>query len=89
MDAHERLVTRVADEQDDILSTIQLVGHDDELQDRLFEQLVDLLVEAMFLDLREQYLAGTVARDVYVESLSRLAADCRAAGLLPLPTRHH
>ncbi len=89
MDAHERLVTRVADEQDEILSTIQLVGHDDELQDRLFEQLVDLLVEAMFLDLREDYLAGAVARDAYVEALSELAAQCRSAGLLPLPTRHH
>ncbi len=87
MDAHERLVTRVADEQDDILSTIQLVGHDDELRERLFEQLVDLLVEAMFLDLREQYLGGAVTREVYVEDLSSLAAQCRVAGLLPLPTR--
>ncbi len=88
MDAHERLVTRVADEQDDILSTIQLVGHDDELRDRLFDQLVDLLVEAMFLDLRDDYLAGAVTREVYVEALSALAAQCRVAGLLPLPTRH-
>ncbi len=88
MDAHERLATRVADEQDDILSTIQLVGRDAGLLDRLFDQLVDLLVESMFLDLRDGYLAGAMTRDRYVEELSDLARRCRGAGLLPLPTRH-
>jgi hypothetical protein len=88
MDAHERLVTRVADEQDDMLSTIQLVASDAQLQDRLFDQLVDLLVEGMFLDLREEYLAGSVDRDTYVAGLADLADRCRAAGLLPLPSRH-
>ena len=63
MDAHERLVTRVADEQDDILGTIQLIDGDAQLQDRLFEQLVDLLVEGMFLVLREEYLGGSFARE--------------------------
>ena len=88
MDAHHRLVTRVADEQDDILSTIQLVGGDPDLHDRLFDQLVDLLVEGMFLELREDYLAGRVERDRYVQSLADLADRCRQAGLLPLPSRH-
>ena len=88
MDAHRRLVTRVADEQDDILATIQLVPEDDLLHDRLFEQLVDLLVEGMFLDLRKEYLAGDLERDDYVTSLSDLADRCRQAGLLPLPSRH-
>ena len=88
MDAHHRLVTRVADEQDDILSTIQLVSGDDELEGRLFEQLVDLLVEGMFLDLREQYLAGDISREAYVADLGAMADRCRAAGLLPLPSRH-
>jgi hypothetical protein len=87
MDAHERLVTRVADEQDDILGTIQLVDGDDALQDRLFDQLVDLLVEGMFLDLREGYLAGTIPREAYVDQLSDLAERCRSWGLLPLPSR--
>lgn len=87
MDAHERLVTRVAEEQDDILGTIALVDGDPELQKRLFDQLVDLLVEAMFLDLRDEYLGGTMDRDTYVDSLSGLADRCRQAGLLPLPTR--
>ena len=88
MDAHHRLVTRVADEQDDILSTIQLVSGDDELEGRLFDQLVDLLVEGMFLDLREQYLAGEISREDYVEALGDMADRCRSAGLLPLPSRH-
>ena len=88
MDAHERLVTRIADEQDDILGTIQLIDEDRQLQDRLFEQLVDLLVEGMFLDLRESYLDGTVSRDDYIDQLSDLAERCRAMGLLPLPSRH-
>ena len=87
MDAHERLVTRVADEQDDILGTIQLVDGDPRLEDRLFEQLVDLLVEGMFLDLRERYLGGSIERDAYVDQLGDLAERCRSAGLLPLPSR--
>ena len=52
VDAHQRLVDRVGQEQDDVLCTIQLVRGDDELKGRLFEQLVDLLIEGMFLDLR-------------------------------------
>lgn len=87
MDAHARLVNRVAGEQDDVLSTIQLVDGDPELQDRLFEQLVDLLVEGMFLDLRREYLAGDMDREEYVTALAGLADRCRNAGLLPLPSR--
>lgn len=88
MDEHERLVTRVADEQDDILGTIQLIDGDAQLRDRLYEQLVDLLVEGMFLDLREEYLDGTIDRDAYVRQLADLAERCRSMGLLPLPSRH-
>jgi hypothetical protein len=87
VDAHERLVQRVAQEQDDVLGTLQLVHGDDLLADRLFEQLVDLLVESLFLELRQRYLDGVVAREDYVEELARLADLCRDAGLLPLPTR--
>ena len=55
-------VQRVSQEQDDILGTLQLVRGDDLLEARLFEQLVDLLVEGLFLDLRQRYLAGDVER---------------------------
>jgi len=87
MDAHQRLANRVAEEQDDILGTIQLIDGDDRLEDRLYEQLVDLLVEGMFLDLREEYLDGAMGREEYVQVLSELADRCRRAGLLPLPSR--
>ena len=87
VDAHERLLQRVDQEQDDILCTLQLVQGDEVLEARLFEQLVDLLVEGLFLDLRQRYLEGSVAREAYVEELAGLAELCRDAGLLPLPSR--
>ena len=87
VDAHHRLVQRVDQEQDDVLGTIQLVVGDDLLEGRLFEQLVDLLVEGLFLELRQRYLDGDLPRDAYVEELGQLADSCRAAGLLPLPSR--
>lgn len=87
MDAHDRLLQRVGREQDDVLGTLQLVRGDARLEDRLFEQLVDLLVEGIFLDLRRRYLADEVTRDGYVEELGGLADLCRDAGLLPLPSR--
>jgi hypothetical protein len=87
VDAHERLVQRVSQEQDDILGTLQLVYGDELLETRLFDQLVDLLVEGLFLDLRQRYLEGSVERGDYVEELARLADLCRDAGLLPLSSR--
>ena len=87
MDAHDRLMQRVDQEQDDVLGTLQLVRGDDVLETRLFEQLVDLLVETMFLELRQRYLDGAVTRDDYVAELAALAEQCRQAGLLPLSTR--
>ena len=78
---------RVESEQDDVLCTIQLVSGDEDLEGRLFDQLVDLLVEGLFLDLRRAYLAGDVDRDTYVAELSAMADSCRHVGLLPLPSR--
>ena len=87
VDAHDRLIQRVQAEQDDVLCTIGLVDGDQELGDRLWDQLVDLLVEAVFLDLRRAFLDGTVGREDYVQQLTELADRCRAVGLLPLPAR--
>jgi hypothetical protein len=87
MEEHERLVRRVAAEQDEVLCTLQLVDGDTELAGRLFDQLVDLLVEGMFLELRGSFLAGELDRDGYVDELANLADHCRQAGLLPLPSR--
>jgi hypothetical protein len=86
VDAHTRLVSRVDQEQDDVLGTLQLVRGNELLERRLFGQLVDLLVESMFLDLRQRYLEGGLDRDEYVDELSELAEQCRTAGLLPLPS---
>ncbi len=88
VDAHDRLVQRVGEEQDDVLGTLQLVRGDDLLERRLFDQLVDLLVESLFLDLRQRYLADEVTRQDYVDELATLADLCRDAGLLPLPSRN-
>jgi hypothetical protein len=87
MDAHDRLIARVAGEQDDVLNTLQLCRDDKDLEDRLWTQLVDLLVESMFLDLRRSLLSGQTLRDAYVQELTDLAERCRATGLLPLPAR--
>jgi hypothetical protein len=87
VDANDRLASRILQEQDDLLATLQLVGDDDELVDRLYEQLVDLLIEGMFLDLRRQHLDGRLTRSDYVAELARLADACRQAGLLPLASR--
>lgn len=78
---------RVSQEQDDILGTLQLVQGDDVLETRLFDQLVDLLVEQMFLELRQRHLDGHLARSAYIHELSDLADRCRGVGLLPLTTR--
>ncbi|MEO7429792.1 MAG: hypothetical protein ABIY48_10490 [Acidimicrobiales bacterium] len=87
MSTHEHQVRLVADEQDDVLATLQLVRGDDALETRLFGQLVDLLVEAMFLELRQSFANGDLEREDYLSQLGTLAQTCRDAGLLPLPGR--
>jgi hypothetical protein len=87
VDAHDRLATRIRQEQADLLATLQLVHDDPVLEDRLWSQLVDLLVESAFVDLRREMLAGDRDRLDYLEELTDLADRCRAAGLLPLSTR--
>ena len=87
MNAHDRLLQRVAVEQDDVLATLQLVRGDGALEGHLFDQLVDLLVEGMFLDLRRKYVAGDIDRNDYLLEMNTLAVLCRSAGLLPLPGR--
>ena len=87
VDAHARLMARVAAEQEDTLLTLQLCGGDEQLTDRLWRQLVDLLVEGMFLDLRKEFLDGRIDRATYVDELTSVAERCRSAGLLPLPAR--
>ena len=87
VEAHARLMDKVATEQEDVLSTLLLCDGDAGLGERLWAQLVDLLVEGMFLDLRRSYLAGELDRLAYLKELGLLADRCRTAGLLPLPAK--
>jgi len=86
VDAHARLAERVDQDTDDVLCTVQLVRSNPGLTDRLFDQLVDLLVERVFLGLRTDLAAGRISRQEYAAEVADLAARCRDAGLLPLPS---
>ncbi len=83
---HRRLADRIAQDTDDVLCTIQLVRANAELTDRLFDSLVDLLVEQLFCDLRLALSEGALSQEAYAVELATLAAQCRQAGLLPLPS---
>jgi hypothetical protein len=86
VEPHDRLVHQVAEEQDDVLASLQLVRGDAVLEERLYGRLVDLLVEGLFLALREDHRDGALERQAYLAELGRLADRCRTAGLLPLAT---
>lgn len=86
MDTHARIAARVDQDTDDVLCTVQLVHSNPVLTDRLFEQLVDLLVERLFLALRADLAEGRIDRADYTGEVADLAGRCRRAGLLPLPS---
>ena len=87
MHADEQLAREVWEEQDDVLASIQLVRGNRVLEDRLFEQLVDLLIEGMFVELRQAYLMGQMTRDDYVTHLGEVVDVLSRAELLPLRGR--
>lgn len=76
------LVTDVDRELDDALSTLWLVRGNERLSARLFDQIVDLLLERTLLDLRGQLVAGELTANGFATELARLADQCRAVGLL-------
>jgi hypothetical protein len=79
-----RQATRVSKEQDDLLRTIALVRSNTELTVPLFDRLVDVCLEALFIELRHQREQGDLAEDQYVVEVFRLATQCREVGLVPL-----
>ncbi|MEX2292827.1 MAG: hypothetical protein WD691_03485 [Acidimicrobiales bacterium] len=87
MKPDEVLVREVRRDQDDILASLALVRGDRSLEDRLFDQLVDLLVEGMFIELRQSFHHGLLDRDAYVVELRALVEMCRSVELLPLRGR--
>jgi hypothetical protein len=73
---------RVSTDTDDVLATLPLVRGNPRLTDRLFEQLVDLLLEGILVDLRSRLLDGDISAADYGHELAELAARCRQVGLL-------
>ena len=73
---------RVEIETQDVLATISFVRENPPLTERLFDQLVDLLLESMLVDLRSQLAAGVLSASEYAAELATLATQCRAVGLL-------
>jgi hypothetical protein len=78
----QRVAEHLATETDDVLATLPLVTGNKRLTDRLFEQLVELLLEGLVLDLRSQLEAGDLPVGEYGNKLAELAAQCRQVGLL-------
>ena len=56
---------------------------DSALTDRLWSQLVDLLVEAMLLDVRGDVIAGRIDQRRYALELEPPSPRCRPPGLFP------
>jgi hypothetical protein len=76
------LLTDVDRELDDALSALWLVRGNDQLSERLFDQVTDLLLERILLDLRSELVAGHLTATTFANELARLADQCRAVGLL-------
>lgn len=76
------LLTDVDRELDDALSTLWLVRGNAQLSGRLFDQVVDLLLERILLELRSELVAGHLTATTFANELARLADQCRTVGLL-------
>lgn len=76
------LARRVAEDTDDVLATLPLVRENADLVGHLFHQLVDLLLEGILLDLRNDLVDGRLTAGQYAVELARLATQARAVGLL-------
>ena len=84
-DPVQRQQPAVADvdrELDDALSTVWLVRGNDALSTRLFDQVVDLLLERILLELRTELVAGRLSAADFANQLATLADQCRSVGLL-------
>lgn len=79
---HPTLASDVDHELDDALSTVWLVRDNEHLSTRLFDQVVDLLLERILLDLRSELVAGNVTATEFANEVARLADQCRSVSLL-------
>ena len=78
----QELVRRLERDIDDVLATMPLVAGNAPLVDRLFAQLVDLMLESIMLGLRTEMIEGTIDAEQYGAELAALASQCRQVGLL-------
>lgn len=78
----QALITDVDRELDDALTTAWLVRGNEQLSGRLFDQIVDLLLERVLLGLRTELVEGDLTASSFATELARLADQCRAVGLL-------
>ena len=76
------IVNDVDQELDDALATLWLVRENDQLSARMYEQIVDLLLERILLELRSELVAGHLTASTFANELARLAEQCRDVGLL-------
>jgi hypothetical protein len=76
------LLTDVDQELDDALSTLWLVRENEQLAGRMYDQIVDLLLERILLDLRSELVVGHLTASTFANELARLAEQCRTVGLL-------
>ena len=76
------LASDVDGELDDALSTLWLVRGNDQLAERMADQIVDLLLERILVSLRAELVAGELTANEFATRLARLADQCRAVGLL-------
>ena len=66
---------------DDLLATIYLVRDNHELVERLFEQLVNDLVELTFLETHLDFEGGVIDLRDFQEQIATLRRQCQAMGL--------
>jgi hypothetical protein len=76
------IARRISSDTDDVLATLPLVTGNTRLTARLFEQLVDLLLEGILVELRTNVLHGNLSATAYSDEVAELAAQCRRVGLL-------
>ena len=83
MDKTTGISARIAQEQDDLLATIQLVHENERLLGHLFDSLCDRLLAGLFVQLRHDHVEGRLTDAGLAHELLELTAQCKAAGLAP------
>jgi hypothetical protein len=82
METTTEVAKRVGEDIEDVLATLPLVRATETLTDRLFSQLVDLLLESTLVELRQLLDEGALTGAEYAAQLAELAGQCRAVGLV-------